>query len=60
MIVDRKRDWGRWGVRYSLCASEGLQTVSSRESHTSQGKSMSMNLLTDILAGLVHFVGWLV
>jgi hypothetical protein len=28
--------------------------------HESQGESTIMNLLTDILAGLVHFVGRLV
>ncbi|QEU94556.1 hypothetical protein CP970_29960 [Streptomyces kanamyceticus] len=33
----------------------------SRKSHTeAPRRSTTMNLITDVLAGLVHFVGWLV
>lgn len=31
-----------------------------RSNASSQGERTIMNLLTDILAGLLHFVGWLV
>jgi hypothetical protein len=45
------------------CASDGLQTataLSHTQSTTHQGERTTMNFLTDLLAGIVHFVGWLV
>ncbi|MFE9610626.1 hypothetical protein [Streptomyces sp. NPDC006012] len=41
----------------------GLQTVVDaqvpHDSHIARSSTI-MNLLTDVLAGLVHFIGWLV
>jgi hypothetical protein len=42
-------------------AADRSETKNAQVPHASpQGESTIMNLLTDILAGLVHFVGWLV
>ncbi|WP_189960528.1 hypothetical protein [Streptomyces violascens] len=47
-------------------ASDGLQTGVA-QSHsgirpmpTAQGESTTMNLITGLLAGVLHFIGWLV
>ncbi|MFD9819940.1 hypothetical protein [Streptomyces violascens] len=47
-------------------ASDGLQTDIA-QSHsgicpmpTAQGESTTMNLITGLLAGVLHFIGWLV
>ncbi|MFJ8604797.1 hypothetical protein ACIREM_40070 [Streptomyces shenzhenensis] len=45
------------------CASDGLQTVVDaqvpHDSNTARSSTI-MNLLTDVLAGLIHFIGWLI
>ncbi|THA89188.1 hypothetical protein E6R61_23715 [Streptomyces sp. LRa12] len=72
MIVALKNACDCRDQRYLRCASNGLQTVvdahvpsspggARRVPHLNSARSCTiMNLLTDILAGLVHFVGWLV
>ncbi|MDQ0841248.1 hypothetical protein [Streptomyces sp. V1I6] len=32
----------------------------SHHQHHARGESITMNLITNLLAGVVHFVGWLV
>ncbi|WP_299537117.1 hypothetical protein [uncultured Streptomyces sp.] len=42
-------------------AGNGLQTVHAQSRNAPCTKEKhSMNFLTDLLAGIVHFVGWLV
>ncbi|POX53806.1 hypothetical protein C3489_15250 [Streptomyces sp. Ru71] len=63
MIVTHEGDCGGRDARYLRCASDGLQTVVDAQvphQSTTARRSTIMNLLTDVLAGLVHFIGWLV
>ncbi|WP_199566420.1 hypothetical protein [Streptomyces corynorhini] len=51
-------------ARCLRCANDGLQTAtalsSRRITHHTHKEKVSMNVLTNLLAGIVHFVGWLV
>ncbi|MFD4577365.1 hypothetical protein ACFWNK_33825 [Streptomyces sp. NPDC058417] len=60
MIVARAVDAGRVGRSILTVRKRRAADRGDARSHSSQEKSTSMNLLTDILAGLIHFVGWLV
>ncbi|WP_256107329.1 hypothetical protein [Streptomyces sp. ODS05-4] len=44
------------------CASDGLQTGVAHVPHLhhAQGERNTMNIVTDLLAGFFHFLGWLV
>jgi hypothetical protein len=63
VIVTPESDGDGRDQRYSRCASDGLQTVVDAQvpQHSTTARSCTiMNLLTDALACLVHFIGWLV
>jgi hypothetical protein len=49
------------GARCLRCASDGLQTATA-QSHrcTTHKENPFMDLITNLLAGVLHFVGWLV
>ncbi|GHI01918.1 hypothetical protein AQI88_17255 [Streptomyces cellostaticus] len=63
MIVARETGEVPEPGRYFRCASDGLQTVVDAQvplkSHIARSSTI-MNLLTDVLAGIIHFIGWLV
>ncbi|EST19398.1 hypothetical protein [Streptomyces niveus] len=43
------------------CASDGLQTATAlSQLYIFTRRTPHMNVITNLLAGLVHFVGWLV
>jgi ABC-type Mn2+/Zn2+ transport system ATPase subunit len=48
-------------VRCLRCASDGLQTaIAYVPQKTCTRRNTPMNIITNLLAGVVHFLGWLI